>query len=146
MRLLRRGLLVNLMPQRAHIFIISVFFEISRFFAYPVRISASAPSQVMLQAAANPSWMANTANISATPESPNFRIPVRVPSDTITVPQGSPGVPMEQVARSTEKTHHGARCRNRTVKNPGDHHREKYLCKHRTAVMDLCKNEEVHLL
>lgn len=84
-------------------FYISVFFEISRFFAYPVRISASAPSQVMLQAAANPSWMANTANISATPESPNFRIPVRVPSDTITVPQGSPGVPMEQVARSTEK-------------------------------------------
>ena len=44
------------------------------------------------------SCSAKTANISATPESPNFSIPVRVPRDTITVPHGSPGVPMEQVA------------------------------------------------
>ena len=77
MRLLRRGFLVSLMPQRAHILYLC-FLKFPAFFAYPVRISASAPSQVMLQAAANPSWMANTANISATPESPNFRIPVRV--------------------------------------------------------------------
>ena len=49
-------------------------------------------------AAAKASFSAKTANISAIPESPNFRIPVRVPRDTITVPHGSPGVPMEQVA------------------------------------------------
>ena len=51
-----------------------------------------------LHAAAKASFSAKTANISAIPESPNFRIPVRVPRDTITVPHGSPGVPMEQVA------------------------------------------------
>lgn len=79
------------------------FLKGSCLLAYPVRNSASAPSQVILQAAAKASWSAKTANIRAIPESPNFRIPVRVPRDAITVPQGSPGVPMEQVASRTLK-------------------------------------------
>ena len=82
----------------------SVLYFISCLFTYPVRNRTAAPSQVMLQAAAKASWSAKTANISATPESPNFRIPVRVPRDTMTVPQESPGVPMEQVARRMQKT------------------------------------------
>ena len=64
---------------------------------------ATSARQVILQAAAKASWSAKTANIRAIPESPNFRIPVRVPRDAITVPQGSPGVPMEQVASRTLK-------------------------------------------
>ena len=72
-------------------------------FVYPVRISVKAPSPVTLQAVPKLSCNAKIVSINAVPESPNPRTPVISPKDAITVPPGTPGAPIANTPRSTQK-------------------------------------------
>ena len=78
------------------------------------------------------------------PESPNFRIPVRVLGYHYGSPW-KPGCTNGTGGKQNTEDQHSSRCRNRAVQNTGDHHSEEYLCKHRTTVMNLGKKEELPL-
>ena len=102
--------------------------------AYPVRNSASAPSQVILQAAAKASWSAKTANIRAFQDSGKGSKGCHYSSP------GKSGGTHGTGGKQDAEDHHVTGSGNRTIKNPGDHHGKKNFRKYRTTVVNLRKN------